>query len=138
MLGDGEQPCEFGQICVDPGRILHHGLQRSLKEKRLFYTPFSAVFIFTIYIYFRQSCYFKSFHSSSLNYILQIRKLYYLGVLCKYCGHWTGHDITVPEGGLQFPGSQEDGWNMIPACKLLFTRDYISILQCIENYTVAY
>jgi hypothetical protein len=127
MLGDGKQPGEFGQIRVDLTRFLHHGLQRSLGRKGYFYFPFSAVLIFS-----------KVYILIVLFMYQQIRKLYHLGVFSEYGGHWTGHDITVPEGGLQFPGSQEDGWNMIPACKLLFTRDYISILQCIENYTVAY
>jgi len=116
MLGDGEQPGEFGQVRVDPTRLLHHGLQRSLGRKSYFYFPFSAALILA-----------KVCILTVLLMDQQMGKLYHLGVFSEYGGHWSGHDVTVPEGGLQFPGSQEDGWNMIPACILLFTGDYISI-----------
>jgi len=38
MLGDGEQPGEFGQIRVDLSWLPHHGLQRSLGYKNAIFT----------------------------------------------------------------------------------------------------
>jgi len=59
MLGDGEQPGEFGQICVDPGRILHHGLQRSLKAKGYFT------------LHFQQYLYLQNLHIFSAELLFQ-------------------------------------------------------------------